>query len=192
MDVDASPSKPKPQPDDLIKIKKRITYAGEISEVTELVPRSSRAAQKYLAEHPEADPSHPQHKPDGDAEDGGEENSTGLHRPLKRPSIFEPNPAGLVRGVAPDKLRPPRAPSRLDVQRAAQAAEAARKAKAQKMSTVQKSALDWRGFVSEQAGLKEELDEYGKSKKGFLGREEFLDRTAGMREAAAREARLKG
>ena len=45
--------------------------------------------------------------------------------------------------------------------------------------------------VSEQ-GLGEELDLYGKSKRGFLEREQFLDRVAGANESARREARLKG
>jgi hypothetical protein len=68
--------------------------------------------------------------------------------------------------------------------------EEEKRKKALKMSTVQKSALDWKGFVS-QEGLRDELDEYGKSKKGFMAREAFLDRAAGAREQAARDARLK-
>ncbi len=70
-------------------------------------------------------------------------------------------------------------------------AEAEKKKKAEKMSTVQKSALDWRGYVDRE-GLKGELDEYGKSNQGYLAREEFLGRADGMREQAARSARLKG
>jgi hypothetical protein len=161
--------------DDLITIKKRIRYAGEVTEVEEQVPRSSKEAQKYLAEHPEADPNHALHSID----------PNGLQRPMKRPSIFEPNPSSLVKGVAPESLRP-RAPSRFDVKRM----EEEKRKKALKMSTVQKSALDWKGFVN-QEGLRDELDEYGKSKKGFMAREAFLDRAAGAREQAAREARLK-
>jgi hypothetical protein len=161
--------------DDLITIKKRIQYAGEVTEVEEQVPRTSKEAQRYLAEHPEADPNHVLHSID----------PNGLQRPMKRPSIFEPNPSSIVKGVAPERLRP-RAPSRLDVKRI----EEEKRKKALKMSTVQKSALDWKGFVS-QEGLRDELDEYGKSKKGFMAREAFLDRAAGAREQAARDARLK-
>lgn len=166
-----------PDEDDMITIKRRIEFAGEITEVTDRVPRSSKEAQKYLAEHPEADPNNKQQEAD----------PSGLQRPLKRPSMFEPNPMGLVKGVAPEKLRP-RAPSRLDVLMATKRAE--EKRNAQKMSTVQKSALDWRGFV-DQEGIREELDEYGKSRGGFLAREAFLDRAAGAREQKAREARLR-
>jgi hypothetical protein len=162
--------------EEMITIKRRIEYAGEVTVVEAQVPRSSKEAKKYLAEHPEVDPDHKK-----------DETESGVQRPLKRPSMFEPNPLGLVKGVAPEKLRP-RAPSRLDVLMATKRAE--EKLRAQKMSTVQKSALDWKGFVDNE-GLREELDEYGKSKGGFLAREAFLDRAAGAREQAARNARLK-
>lgn len=163
--------------EEMITIKRRIEYAGEVTEVEDRVLRSSKEAQKYLAEHPEIDGNAKQHEVD----------PSGIQRPLKRPSIFEPNPIGLVKGVAPEKLRL-RAPSRLDVLMATRRAE--EKKNAQKMSTVQKSALDWRGYVDKE-GLREELDEYGKSRGGFLAREAFLDRAAGAREQAARDARLK-
>ncbi len=164
--------------EEMITIKRNIEYAGEVTEVEEQVLRSSKEAQRYLAEHPEADPDY---KPLGDS---------GVQRPLKRPSMFEPNPTAAVKGVPPDRLRP-RAPSRLDVLMAEKRAEEEQAKKAEKMTTVQKSALDWRGFVDQQ-GLREELDEYGKSKKGFLAREDFLDRAQFARDVKAREARLKG
>ena len=164
---------------ELITIKRNIEYAGEVTEIEERVPRTSKVAQQYLASHPEADPTY---RPPS--------SSDKLQRPLKRPSIFEPNPLAQIKGVAPERLRP-RAPSRLDVVMAEQRAEAEAKKKAEKMTTVQKSALDWQGFVNQQ-GLREELDEYGKSKKGFLAREEFLGRAEYARDVAAREARMKG
>jgi hypothetical protein len=71
-------------------------------------------------------------------------------------------------------------------------AEEERQKKAEKMTTVQKSALDWRGFVEKSEGLREELDEYGKSKQRYLEREDFLGRAQFAREMAGREARLKG
>lgn len=167
---------------ELVTIKRRIEYAGEVTEVEERVPRGSKEAQAYLAEHPEAatEPSN-----------GNDSKANPLRRPLRRASIFEPNPTGAVKGVPPDRLRP-RAPSRLDVLMARKRAEEELKKKAERLSTVQKSALDWRGFVNSSEGLRDELDVYGKSKQGFLAREAFLDRAAGARDAAAREARLKG
>lgn len=181
MDVDAQHDKenaPEQHSEDMITIKRFVNYAGMTEEVEETVLRSSKEAQKYFAEHPDADPKHRMHDVD----------SSGLHKPLKRPSMFEPNPPGLVKGVLPEKLRL-RAPTRMDVLMAQKRSE--EKTKAQKLSTVQKSARDWKGFLDNQEGLRDELQEYGKSKKGFLEREAFLDRAAGAREQAARDARLK-
>ncbi|KAK4504894.1 hypothetical protein PRZ48_002857 [Zasmidium cellare] len=166
-------------PNELIIIKRRIEFAGEITEVEEKHPRGSKEAQKYLADHPEADPRHPKNAVNLDP--------AGVQKPLKRPSIFEPNPAGNVKGVAPEKLRR-HAPTKTEGLMSQKLAEM--KKNAQKMSTVQKSQLDWKGFVDKE-GLRDELDEYGKSKRGFLAREAFLDRAAGAREQAARDARSR-
>ncbi|OQO09757.1 hypothetical protein B0A48_05160 [Cryoendolithus antarcticus] len=162
--------------DKFIKIRRRIAFAGEITEVEEEVPASSAAAQQYLAANPEGT-------------DQLNIPTTTLTRPLRRPSSFEPNPLATIRGVPPEKLRP-RAPSRTDVLLATQRLEDERKKKAERMSTVQKSALDWRGFVRKE-GIESEMEEYGKSKRGFLAREEFLDRVAGKKEEGRRDARLK-
>lgn len=167
-------------PEDMITIKRHIEYAGEVTEVEETVRKSSKEAQRYLKEHPEADPDY---KPPMRAD-------IQLRRPLKRPSMFEPNPIGTVKGVPPERLRP-RAPSRFDVLMAEKRIEEELKKKAEKMTTVQKSALDWKGFVDKE-GLGEELDEYGKSKRGYLARENFLGRADAAREDAARAARFKG
>lgn len=182
MDVDDENKENAPNPasttDETITIKRRIEYAGEITEVEEQVPRSSKDAQKYLAEHPEADPNY---KPK-------DANASGLSRPLKRPSMFEPNPTGLVKGVAPEKLRL-RAPTRMDVLMAQKREED--KKKAQKMSTVEKSRVDWKGFVDKEEGLKDELNEYGRGRGNYLDREGFLGRAQAVREQAARDARMK-
>ena len=165
--------------EEMVTIKRRIEYAGEITEVEERVSRNSKEAEHYFATHPEIE-DNSQTTP----------HQRTLHRPLKRPSHFEPNPHALVKNVSPEKLRP-KTPSRLDVILASQRAEAEAKKRAEKMTTVQKSALDWRGFV-EAEGLREELDVYGKSKRGYLEREEFLGRVGVAQEVRGREARLKG
>ncbi|KAK3703298.1 swr complex subunit [Vermiconidia calcicola] len=159
--------------EELITIKRHVEFAGEITEITERVPKNSKEAQRYLASTKSCT------------------NKRSLHRPLRRPSLFEPNPSALIKGVPPDRLRP-RAPSRFDVVQAAQRAQEDETKRAEKMTTVQKSALDWRGFVEKETGLREELDEYGKSKRGYLAREDFLRRVEGARDMAAKAARLKG
>jgi hypothetical protein len=172
----------------LIRIKRRIAFAGEITEVEEEVLKSSAAARAYLAEHPEADPENAKSRATAAGQQTTSEGN--LQRPLRRPSIFEPNPTAAVRGVSSEKLRP-RAPGRLDVIMAERRLAEEKKKKAERMSTVQKSAMDWKGFVADQ-GIGEELDVYGKSKSGFMAREQFLDRVAGANEEARRAARLKG
>lgn len=170
--------------EEMITIERHIEYAGEVTTVTETVPKASKAAQQYLRDK---------------AEDTNRTTSatksgiTKLQRPLKRPSQFEPNPLGTIKSLPPNLLHHlrTRTPSRQDVLIIAERAEAEKKKRAEKMTTVQKSALDWRGYVA-QEGLKGELDEYGKSNQGYLAREEFLGRADGMREEAARSARLKG
>ncbi|KAF2726125.1 BCNT-domain-containing protein [Polychaeton citri CBS 116435] len=173
--------------DGFITIKRQIEFAGEVEEVEERVPKSSKEAQAYLAEHPEADPEYePASKGNVRVNDAGEE----LTRPLRRPSIFEPNPTAIVKGVDSSKLRL-RAPSRVDVLMAERREETERRKKAEKMSTVGKSALDWKRYVAEE-GLGEEMDKYQKGKGGYLEREDFLGRAQLAREVQGREARLKG
>ena len=167
--------------EEFITITRRIEYAGDVTEVEESVLRTSKAARQYLEEHPEADPDY--HPPPSQA-------NAQLQRPLRRPSMFEPNPTASVKGVPPERLRL-RAPSRIDVLMAEKRDELEGKKKAEKMTTVQKSALDWQGYVDQQ-GLRGELDEYGKSKGGYLAREDFLGRAELAHEQAARVARARG
>lgn len=174
-----------------LTIRRRIEYAGEVTEVTEQVPLNSKQAQQYLREHPEADPTHRPSSSSTTTNNPDKTTPTLLRRPTKRPSLFEPNPTATVKGVAPDRLRP-RTPSRLDVLQAEKKRAAENQRKAEKMSTVQKSALDWKGFVDSDRAVREELDVYGKSKEGFLAREDFLGRADLARVEMGRRARLKG
>ncbi|KAK5116423.1 hypothetical protein LTR62_007970 [Meristemomyces frigidus] len=167
------------QDNELITIKRRINYAGETTEITERVPLSSKAAQTYIKDHPPlGTTATPTYVPL-------------IHRPLRRPSPFEPNPTATIKGVPPTHpLLRPHTPSRADTLLLTQRLAEETKKKAEKMTTVQKSALDWRGFVQTE-GIGEELEEYGRGKKGFLAREEFLGKVELGVERRGREARLK-
>jgi hypothetical protein len=48
--------------------------------------------------------------------------------------------------------------------------------KAKKLNTLEKSKLDWIGFTKTE-GLEEELEKHGKGGKGYIERQNFLDRT---------------
>lgn len=161
----------------MVKIKREVKYAGAVRTIEEEVLRNSKEAREYFAAHPEEDPDR---KPEN-------EEAALVNRPMRRPSMFEPNPTGLIKGVPPEKLRL-RAPSRLDVQMAQKREE--QKKNAQKMSTVQMSQHDWK-FYRKQEGLEEELAHYEKSGNRFLDREIFMDRVARAKEQAARDARMR-
>ena len=89
-----------------------------------------------------------------------------LRRPKKRVSRFEPNPDGIVKGLPSTASKGP------------------------KLNTVEKSRLDWAGYVDKE-GIKEELDVAGKAKDGYLGKREFLNRAEAKRDEELRNARRK-
>ncbi|KAM3422675.1 hypothetical protein BST61_g162 [Cercospora zeina] len=173
----------------MVRIQRRHQYAGQITYVDVDVPRNSKEARKYFEEHPELDPERIESAGTGDgvANTASDGNAAAKNRPLRRPSMFEPNPTGMVKGVAPEKLRL-RTPSRLDVLMEQKRLEA--KKGAQKLNTIQMSQYDWKSYV-EKEGLKDELDVYERSGNRFLAKEAFLDRAAGAREAKARDARMR-
>lgn len=162
---------------EVITIKRKVKFAGAVTEVDEEVTRGSKEGQAWLAEQ----------EKENQQEDVKE--SDAVQRPLRKISRFEPNPLGIVKGVPAEKLRR-KQPSRVDLVMAERRMDEERAKKAEKLSTMQKTQLDWKGFVVEQ-GLGEELKEYGKSKKGFIAREAFLDKVHVVNEAARRTARLK-
>lgn len=53
--------------------------------------------------------------------------------------------------------------------------------KGPKLNTIEKSKLDWAGYV-DQEGIKEELDKAEKGKDGYLGKQDFLGRVGAKRE----------
>ncbi|KAK4989738.1 swr complex subunit [Elasticomyces elasticus] len=172
--------------DDMITIEHTYEFAGERHVGEKRVRKDSVEAKLYLPK-----------KSNGTSQvrTAASKNADGqaLRRPLKRASLFEPNPTGEVKGLAPDQQRL-RTPSRADVlimeKRAAEEKEREDKAKAKKLTTVEKSQLDWDGYVREN-NLQEDLDQYGKSKESYLARQGFLGRAEGRREEDGKRAREK-
>ena len=89
-----------------------------------------------------------------------------LRRPLKRKSRFEPNPEGIVKGLPANANRGP------------------------KLNVVEKSKLDWAGYVDKE-GMQDELKNAEKAKDGYLSRTDFLGRVEAKREDELRNARSK-
>lgn len=180
--------------EEYITIKRTYEFAGEVKTEQRRVPTHSAEAKVYLEEQAAKGS-----KSEGDAPANAEAEKAPLRRPLKRPNRFEPNPEGMVKGL-PDKLqlRWPRTTDEdgrplAGVKGSAgkKPAIASAKAKpADKLTTVDKSRMDWAGFVDKE-GIGKELDEYGRAKKNFLERNEFLARTDAKREEAGHDARTR-
>ncbi|KAF4550765.1 Bucentaur or craniofacial development-like protein [Elsinoe fawcettii] len=169
---------------ELITIKHSYTFAGQTVTEEKQVHRDSAEARLHLSNQ------------EGKAQDvaipKADEDGKIMRRPLKRASRFEPNPTGEVRGVPLHKQRL-RTPSRADVLALQQRLEDEAKVlggKAQKLNTVQKSKLDWATHVDAE-GLKNELDEYGRSKQGYMDKMDFLQNVQGKRDVEERQARLQ-
>ena len=91
----------------------------------------------------------------------------------------------------PAVRRPKKRPSMFDSKGAAGAPSALTGAsKAPKLNTIEKSKLDWAGFVDKE-GIADELDEHSRAKEGYLGRMDFLGRVEAKREEELKSARNK-
>jgi hypothetical protein len=180
---------------DLVSIRKIYTFAGQRTTEEKQVPRNS--LEQYLSDGwktVEVEPE-PSSAVDG-KQDAAEQVDTTpkVRRPLRRPSRFDPNPTGYVRALPPEhQLTWPRktadvSPANQENMPAPEATKAARPEKAQKLNVVDKSRLDWTGFVDKE-GIAEELDVHGRTKEAYLGRMEFLAGVEAKREEERR--RLK-
>ncbi|KAI5274547.1 BCNT-domain-containing protein [Aureobasidium subglaciale] len=166
----------------MITIKRSYDFAGQKVTEEKRVHKDSAEAKLFLANNDPAKQSKPRSPSPKD-------DQPTLRRPLRRASKFEPNPTGEVRGLPPERQRL-RTPSRADVLALQdRLEEEAKKGKAVKLNTVQKSAIDWAAHV-DQEGLKDELDEYGRSKQGYIGKMDFLRGVHGKKEEEERKARM--
>ena len=164
------------QEEDQVTVKKVYSFAGQRTTEEKQIPRSS--LDKYLSDGWKA--TDPILEKPGEAEDkDGEEARPKIRRPLRRPSRFDPNPTGYVRNLAPEfQLSWPRKATaatagQLENVAAGPEIHRVRQEKAQKLNVVDKSRLDWTGFVNKE-GIAEELDTHGKTKEAYLGRMDFL------------------
>ncbi|KAH6850329.1 bucentaur or craniofacial development-domain-containing protein [Chaetomium sp. MPI-CAGE-AT-0009] len=159
----------KPEESDLIRIKRTYNFAGKVHTEEKLVPRDSAEAKLYLAEN------------GGDsAPSAGGSSPTRKRMPRKAfRSRFEPAAEGTSR----------RSDLNLGISDRLRALELAKEADAKKLNTVEKSRMDWAGFVDRE-GIKDELELAGKSKHSFAARQDFLARSEALREDEARRLRM--
>ncbi|KAK5990114.1 SWR1-complex protein 5 [Cladobotryum mycophilum] len=148
----------------MIRIKRTYNFAGRVHTEEKLVPRDSAEAKLFLASQKEDIPA----------------DTTPAKRLTKKAfrSAFEP----VMDGV----------PGRTDLNLGLAARmKAAKEAQAKKLNTVEKSRMDWAGYVDKE-GIKDELELAGKSKDSYAARQDFLARSEALRDSDAKRVRLAG
>ncbi|KAJ2987604.1 hypothetical protein NUW58_g4409 [Xylaria curta] len=165
---DAEQDKEKQQSPQHTDIKRTYNFAGKVHTEEKLVARDSAEAKLYLASQ---DPELVK----VDAED---------EQPKRKPrkafrSIFEP----VIEGLAQ------RTDLKLGMNIRLELRE--QQAKAKKLNVVEKSRMDWAGFVDKE-GIKDELELAGKSKESYVSRQDFLRRVEAKKDEEARLARMAG
>lgn len=160
----------------MIRIKRTYNFAGKVHTEEKLVPRDSAEARLYLASQ---DPKKLAAETEAGTENEGED-----ERPKRKPrkafrSLFEPAVEGLAE----------RSDLKLGMNVRLELRE--QQAKAKKLNVVEKSRMDWAGFVDKE-GIKDELELAGKSKESYVSRQDFLSRVEAKKEEEARRARIAG
>lgn len=148
----------------IIRIKRTYNFAGRVHTEEKLVPRDSAEAKLYLA-----------------SQEGEAPSDAPLTKRLTKKafrSAFEP----IIEGTT----------SRTDLNLGLAARmKAASEAQAKKLNTVEKSRMDWAGFVDKE-GIKDELELAGKSKDSYASRQDFLARSEALRDNEAQRVRVAG
>ncbi|RPB03318.1 BCNT-domain-containing protein [Choiromyces venosus 120613-1] len=146
--------------EEMTTISRTYTFAGKVISETKTVPKSSQEAQAYLSTLPSA--------------------SSTLTT-----SASSSAPAN---GLPPRRPPPKKRASAFDS--AAAARKPATPAPAQKLNTLEKSRLDWAGFVDKE-GIGDELKKHTSGDKSYLDRQAFLGRVDEKRDKAWKEGKGK-
>ncbi|KAG6033447.1 hypothetical protein E4U41_006911 [Claviceps citrina] len=159
---------------DTIRIKRTYNFAGRVHTEEKIVARDSAEAALHLASR----------RDDADAPAGPPDASPARRATTTKKafrSAFEP-----VLDTGPGRTD-------LDLGLAAARTRAVRggdasMAQARKLTTVEKSRMDWAGYVDKE-GIKHDLELARKSKDSYAARQDFLARSEARREDDARRAR---
>ena len=147
---------------DTVRIKRTYNFAGSVHTEEKVVARDSAEAKLYLASQ------------GTDVTTGSSPTKRATKRAFR--SAFEP----LVDA----------GPGRTDLNLGMAARmKAAKEAQAKKLNTVEKSRIDWAGYVDKE-GIQDDLELASKSKGSYNAREAFLARSEALREDEARRARM--
>lgn len=141
--------------EEMITIKRIYKFAGQVTTEEKVVPKSSAEARLWLSQQSS-------HQPQAVSSDGRV-----VRRPLRYVSRFDPNQHNMsfFRGSWSKTA----------------AAKPEDQPAAKKLNVVDKSRQDWAADVDEK-GDREDLERHAKSKQGYLGQQDTLDRLARGRE----------
>lgn len=159
----------------MIRIKRTYNFAGEVHTEEKLVSRDSAEAKVYLASLGE--------NVDLDA--------LAVEADDQQPKKKMPRKAFRSRFEPVTDQQSQRSDLNLGLGVRLKAREEAVQKEAKKLNTVEKSRMDWAGYVDKE-GIKDELVLAGKSKTSYAARQDFLARSEAVREEEARRARLAG
>ncbi|KAF1833115.1 BCNT-domain-containing protein [Decorospora gaudefroyi] len=179
-----------------LTVKKVYAFAGQNTTEEKQIPRSQ--LEKYLKDGWKTLDAPAAATPGEETcTDASKPAPPNTRRPLRRPSRFDPNPTGYVRALAPEhQLSWPRSTATAlhteqeNVPEPERLVSKARPDRAQKLNVVDKSRMDWTGFVDKE-GIAEELDTHGKTKEAYLGRMDFLAGVEARREEERRNLKVK-
>lgn len=183
-----------PVEEELLTVTKTFVFAGQNTTEEKQIPRS--LLQKHTADGWKPTTAVKPSEPTSTAATSKAKTSDSqIRRPLKRPTRFDPNPTGYVRALAPaHQLTWPRKPTSTPLTAPPEntlldPSAKKRPDKATKLNVVDKSRMDWTGFVDKE-GIAEELQEHGKSKDNYMGRRDFLAGVEARREEEGRKGRV--
>jgi len=148
--------------EETITISRTYTFAGDVVTEAKTVPKSSQEAQTYLSTLPSASSA-----------------------PTSSSSSA---PSAQTNGLPPRRPPPKKRASAFDS--AAAARKPATPAPAPKLNTLEKSRLDWAGFVDKE-GIGDELKKHTSGDKSYLDRQAFLGRVDEKRDRAWKEGKGK-
>ncbi len=154
--------------EEMITIKRTYDFAGETISEEKRVPKSSAEARLYFES---------QQATTAATQDANRK--AALRRPKKRISTFDP-------GAAAGASNPTSSTSLSTAKQGVGGAVGG-----VKLNTIEKSKLDWAGFVDKE-GIKEDLDEHGRAKEGYLDRMDFLGRVHANRDQDLQKAKGRG
>ncbi|ROW17594.1 hypothetical protein VPNG_00564 [Cytospora leucostoma] len=180
------------EPGEMVRIKRTYNFAGKVHTEEKLVPRESAEARLYLA-------SQAGKKGEGAddasaaADDGQADDQPDRRMPRRAfRSAFEPVViVSTEQGGQQQQQQQQQLGRRTDLNLGMAVRMQARQDRARKVNVVEKSRMDWAGFVDKE-GIKDELALAGKAKGSFADRQDFLARSEARREEDARRVRMAG